>query len=129
MPIKEMKLYTREHIQNNKTIIFVFGDNLERRGLGGQAAACRGESNTIGIPTKHSPQRYTAAYFTDEDYDTVKPTLDEEFSKIKGHLNLKRTIIFPEDGIGTGLAELPKRAPKIYNYIQYNIYQLKLKYP
>ena len=26
-------------------------------------------------------------------------------------------LIFPKDGLGTGLAELPKRAPKTYKYL------------
>ena len=47
---------------------YVFGDNMERRGLGGQAGVMRGEPNAIGVPTKWSPSNRPDAYFTDEDW-------------------------------------------------------------
>lgn len=28
------------------------------------------------------------------------------------------TVVIPEDGLGTGLAQLPQRAPKTYGYLR-----------
>ena len=35
------------------------------------------------------------------------------------------TIVLPEDGIGTGKAQLEKRAPKIYAFLQQELNKLK----
>ena len=58
---------TRALVRSKPGTIFVFGDNMEGRGYGGQAAAMRGEPNAIGVPTKWRPQRDERAYFRDED--------------------------------------------------------------
>jgi len=105
---------TRKYIQEHEDTIFVFGDNVEGYGNGGQAAEARGENNVIGIPTKWSPREF----FKDEDYDKVIPIIDAAFQQIKYQLNIMgfNIVFFPD--IGKGLAELPKRAPKIYQYIK-----------
>ena len=41
---------TRKDVRENRFKIYVFGDNLQKIGYGGQAKAMRGEYNTIGIP-------------------------------------------------------------------------------
>lgn len=61
--IERMQFITREYVRANRDKLFLFGDNLERRGLGGQAAAMRDEPNAIGIPTKKSPSYKNAAFF------------------------------------------------------------------
>jgi hypothetical protein len=38
---------TRAMVKADRASLFVFGDNMEGRGFGGQAAAMRGELNTI----------------------------------------------------------------------------------
>jgi hypothetical protein len=43
---------TREMVQADRNTVYVFGDNVARHGLGGQAKAMRGEPNTIGVSTK-----------------------------------------------------------------------------
>jgi hypothetical protein len=53
--IIQKQWYTKEEIQCNPDKIYVFGDNEVRKGNGGQAKACRGEPNTIGIRTKALP--------------------------------------------------------------------------
>ena len=49
------------------TTVFVFGDNMERCGFGGQAAAMRGEPNAVGVPTKWAPGSAPADFFCDDD--------------------------------------------------------------
>ncbi|MBK6589930.1 MAG: hypothetical protein IPG22_16715 [Acidobacteria bacterium] len=50
-----MKWITRAFVREHRDRIFLYGDNLTRRGFGGQAAAMRGEPNVVGIPTKKLP--------------------------------------------------------------------------
>lgn len=102
-------------VQSEPDTLFVFGDNIEQRGFGGQARAMRGEPNGVGIPTKRKPLHLESAYFTDSDFDEVKPLIDAAFEKLRAHSG---PIVWPVDGIGTGLAELPQRAPRIYQYIK-----------
>jgi hypothetical protein len=50
-----MRWLTRKDLRRRPDIIFLFRDNLEQRGFGGQAKAMRGEPNAIGIPTDKKP--------------------------------------------------------------------------
>lgn len=50
--IERMRHISRAYVRANRDKLFLFGDNLERRGFGGQAAAMRAEPNAVGIPTK-----------------------------------------------------------------------------
>lgn len=118
MPIEVVKMFTPSLLKSRSDDIFVFGDNMERRGKGGQAAVCRDKPNAVGIPTKWGPRRDEDAYFTDDDFARVKDTITQDFLKLVEHARNGGTVIFPEDGIGTGRAELDTRAPRIYRYIQ-----------
>jgi hypothetical protein len=44
----------------------------------------------------------------------VKSAIEDAFRKLEAHLASGRDIILPADGIGTGLAELPTRAPRLF---------------
>lgn len=114
MPIKLVKWYTREMAQNNPNALFVFGDNLVRKGYGGQAAALRGEPNAVGIPTKVSP----SVYMSDKDFEKAKIAIDEAFDTLNTHLEKGGVVVWPVDGVGTGLAQLEIRAPKVWNYLK-----------
>jgi hypothetical protein len=105
-------------------MIFVFGDNMQRRGLGGQAKEMRGEPNAIGVPTKWRPDMRPEAFFSDADFDDVRPSIDEAFNDISAYLDLGFDIVIPADSLGTGLADLPRRAPRIYRYIEDKIASL-----
>jgi len=61
------KWITREELQRHPELIFVFGDNMLRKGFGGQAKEMRGEPNAVGVPVKWRPSRDAGAYFTDRD--------------------------------------------------------------
>ena len=106
--------------------LFVFGDNIERRGFGGQAAAMRGEPNAIGVPTKWKPERGQDAYFTDADADLfqVRDAIITAFQQMEAALAAGRDVVIPADGLGTGLADLPTRAPRIYRAIERRIANL-----
>lgn len=117
MPIKYVARYTRAEIQANPQNYYVFGDNLSQRGRGGQAKECRDEPNTVGIPTKRVPSMDESAFLSDVDYDTVKPIIQHRFRVLAEHLSGGGDVVWPKDGVGTGLAQLPQRAPKIAAFI------------
>jgi hypothetical protein len=100
--------------------LFCFGDNMQRRGMGGQAAAMRGAANAIGVPTKWAPAHHPDAYFTDDDWRDadVRQAIAGAFDQIEAALVAGRDVVIPAAGLGTGLAELPRRAPRIFAYIE-----------
>lgn len=118
-----MKRITREYVRDNPDKIFVFGDNLKQRGMGGQAKEMRGEPNSIGIVTKKKPSNTPDSYFTDEEYDINCQEIDKCFFPLE-QIDKDITIVIPENGIGTGLAELDERAPKTFAYLQRKMMQL-----
>jgi hypothetical protein len=117
-------------IANRDTRVYVFGDNMARSGLGGQAASMRGEPNAIGIPTKWLPSMSTAAFFCDEDFTKpeVRSAIDGAFEKIIFSLENGKDVVIPVVGIGTGFAQLPWKAPKIYDYITNRFQRLREEY-
>jgi len=121
----KVERYTRFVIRARPTWLYVFGDNMKRRGLGGQAKEARGEPNAIGIPTKWAPGTRGVDYFTSGDLYAVKDILDQAFEKLEAHLAAGGCVVWPADGIGTGLAELPTRAPKIHAYIEERLRRLE----
>lgn len=120
-------LITREYVRANPTMMFVFGDNMARRGYGGQAKAMRNEPNAIGVPTKWTPSLEDAAYFYDADWDQlmVRDAIMRAFQQIENALTLGHDVVIPSDGLGTGLADLPKRGPRIFEYIEKRIKALE----
>ncbi len=89
---------------------------MQRKGRKGQAAEMRGEPNAVGIPTKWLPATTEDAYFSDDAWRSheVKSAIEDAFKKLEAHLASGRDIILPADGIGTGLAELSTRAPRLF---------------
>lgn len=96
--------------------IFIFGDNDIGKGLGGQAVI-RDQPNAFGIPTKKLPFMSEGSFYTDNEYKHNKAMIDAAIENIKEHLPAYKGIIYPEAGLGTGLAELDTRAPKTFEYL------------
>lgn len=128
MPIEFVKRYSREEIRANRRKIYIFGDNMQQRGLGGQAGAARFEPNTIGVPTKWRPGRGRADYFSDADLFEVMPSITHSFRRMRDILRAGETIVWPEDGVGSGRAELKQRAPMIAEFIQLCIRALQKEF-
>ena len=112
---------TREIVRRNKNKIYLFGDNLEREGYGGQAAAMRGELNAIGIPTKKKPDMSESSFFTDDEFEDNKDAIDAAVARIPKDA----TVIIPMAGLGTGRAQLKERAPKTFEYLNKKIRDLQ----
>lgn len=124
MPIRVMHRYYRQDAINNPNWLFVFGDNFARVGTGGQAKEMRGEPNAIGIATKMKPLFAEDAYLTDSDLLRAAAEFNLKFSLLHRHLDRGGVVVWPEDGIGTGYAELISRAPKIWALL--DTYKAKL---
>ncbi len=124
--IRQHRIY-RADIRANRRILYIFGDNLDRKGFGGQAKEMRGEDNSFGIATKRSiSHNYPTDYFFDGQED-VMPRLAEEFSRLRALLakGQYKAAVIPLDGIGTGLSRMPQYAPKALHYINNQLNQLK----
>jgi len=131
MIVIKQKWIRREDLQANPNVIYLFGDNQLRIGLGGQAKEMRGEHNAVGICTKMSPSEF----MSDDQLDFNKSIIDYDFKRIKqktvkvagfwNYMMGRNIVVVPIDGLGTGLAELPTRAPKTYAYLCEKLEQLK----
>lgn len=111
--ITQKRIY-RSDLQKNPKSLFIFGDNIIRQGFGGQAAECRGEPNAHGIATKVSPMEFMSD--SEAHMSVVANDIDILLEKLKsGEYNI---LVIPEDGIGTGLAEMDKYAPALFSSIQ-----------
>lgn len=124
--IYQYRIY-RKDLKANPDFLYIFGDNLSRQGLGGQAKEMRDEVNAFGIATKRSiTHNYPEDYFFDDQED-VTIILYEEFERLKKTIreNAYRTIVWPLDGIGTGLARMPEFAPKALKYIDQKFEEIK----
>jgi hypothetical protein len=100
-----------ESVMQNPDALYVFGDNTIRKGEAGQAVI-RNCPNSLGVCTKRVPSMSEDSFFTDteEDWKTIKDDL-ENLKKLSKDF---KYIIFPGDGIGTGLSKMPEKCPKNY---------------
>lgn len=108
------KYITRAYIQKHPNRLFIFGDNLLKQGLGGQAKECRGEPNTFGIPTKRRPSWDVDAFFTDEPSSLAEfyIALTVAFAELRQKIweqKFRYLFIIPRMGIGLAhLQDQPK---------------------
>ncbi len=112
--IEYRKFITRVMLQEEREKLFVFGDNLERRGFGGQAKAMRGEPNAIGIPTKRLPTMDPEAFLNDGDILVWLCAIYDDYQILLNHQGM---IIWPAEGIGTGRARLKLSSPMIWRCV------------
>ena len=117
MIILQKRIY-RSDLRMNPKVFYVFGDNEERTGLKGQAAEMRGEPNAIGFRTKKAPSSSFYAFWRDKEFERLKPLIDEDIAVIRSKIEAGHVIVYPADGVGTGLSALPQNAPQTYDYIQ-----------
>ncbi|MEN3238250.1 hypothetical protein PUR29_32910 [Methylobacterium ajmalii] len=125
MPIIREPRITRQMVREHPDRLFVFGDNLARVGYGGQAREMRDEPNAVGIPTKKLPTMTENAFFSDADVAGFRAAAAPEFERLALHLRAGGTVVWPEAGIGTGLADLRLRAPRVWGSLQRAIAKLE----
>ncbi len=128
MPVITQKFITRADLKANPDRLYLFGDNEARVGTGGQAREMRGEPNAVGICTKRTPGTVEIAYWNDDEVARITPIIDADFMPVFQRLlnEPDLIVVVPEDGLGTGLAELATRAPQTLTYINEWISILKM---
>lgn len=125
--IKEVQyIILRSIVRLNPKTLYLFGDNILRRGLGGQAKEMRDEPNTSGIITKLYPDNRITSFMHDSQLDKNKTLIERDINlaiekyKSGGYENL---VIPP---MGVGLAKLPEKAPLTYKFLRQEIERLKM---
>ncbi|MGL4640495.1 MAG: hypothetical protein ACRCVX_12305 [Shewanella sp.] len=116
MPVKYVNWIARDMLRAEPEARFVFGDNSRRIGFGGQAKEMRGEPNAIGVATKFAPGMAESDFFADGNLRAIATVIDD-LCLLGRQLANDRTVYVPHDGLGTGLSQLPQRAPAIANLI------------
>lgn len=122
MPILFYKgWYSPELCELNPDIIFVFGDNVRRIGMGGQAII-RKQRNVYGIATKRIGDMHRDSFFREGNEEDRKH-VDQDLAGLRKLLEEGRTVVIPveraTDRISLGLARarLPEVAPTLYQHI------------
>lgn len=116
--------WTEEGVESTPNSLYVFGDNNVGIGKGGQAII-RDLPNTIGIPTKKYPSCNKSSYYNDAEIADNIVHIDKAIQSILKRSKDYKEIVFPADGLGTGLSELPRRAPKTFAYLVDAVEKLK----
>jgi len=94
------KVIDGKFLASNPDCIFVFGDNLKRRGYGG-GAALRDYTNTYGFITKKYPSNDPTSFYS---YDEYREIFFEEFNKFIDYTLEHRDKTFLVSRLGAGLA-------------------------
>lgn len=125
--------YTRDAVSKDLNNFYLFGDNTDDR-LNTHyvptqtQAVIRGLPNAIGIDTKHNRGWDISSFLSDADFDSMQEHYNNQFKLIEDKLKEGHNVIIPRAGIGTGKAQLPSKAPKIFEDINnrisnlYNVY-------
>lgn len=125
MPILYQKIIHREDLKKNPSVLYLFGDNDVRIGLGGQAAEMRGEGNAVGVRTKRAPGRESGDFWSDKSFDQNCAKIEEDLGRAKSHLRRGGLLVVPLDGIGTGYAQMERRCPRTFHVLQQSLASLE----
>lgn len=117
MPIIVQKFIYRSDLRDNPYAAYVFGDNTERVGMGGQAKEMRHEPNAMGVVTKWRDGMECNDFFYDSQFKETKKLIDADFAPVVARLKMVGVVVIPLDWLGTGYSQLPKRAPNTHAYI------------
>ena len=120
MPLIFQSRIYRADLKANPSVLFVFGDNPERQGFGGQAGEMRGEPNAVGVATCS-----LSVPWSDHDAEEQCALIDADMAPLFETLRDGGLVIFPLDGIGTGIADLERRSPLTWAHLQQRITELK----
>jgi len=115
------QMYSKELLRVHPDKLFIFGDNMESRGKGGQATI-RDEPNAYGIATKHSPHTGGSAYFSNDDLfnQKVMHRLNRQLD-ILDDKAIGTVLVFPAGGLGTGLSAMPEHCPKLFAWLGFQL--------
>ena len=119
--IRYQKMIYRADLRANPDTLYVFGDNEQRVGNGGQAGEMRGEPNAIGVATLSFEHPWG-----DHDFLHQAAVIDADLAPVVAALLLGQEVVLPLDGIGTGIAQLRERSPGTFEHLQIRWRQLAL---
>lgn len=106
-----------EHLVKNSNTLFVFDDNVKRCGKNGLSKLLRDKDYAVGIATSWSSDIDGDFYFTDDKFEEIKDIIDKDIYRLYVYIDKGYDLIFPKKGIGSGLSDLPNKAPKVYEYL------------
>jgi hypothetical protein len=129
MGIRYAVSYLRDQIRAAPETLYIFGDNFDRKGFGGQAAEARGEPNAVGIPTKRAPSMRPEAFITDAHLARLKAEARPALDRLRRHLDAGGDVVMPGAGIGTGLAQMATRAPACWAWLCTELRALGIENP
>jgi hypothetical protein len=118
LEVRYQKMIYREDLRDHPKSLYIFGDNVARVGMGGQAKHMRGEPNAFGIVTKLAPTYNPDDFMKDTEAHAI--LVQKDFILLLMNLRANKyyeTLVIPQDGIGTGIAALKDNAPQILEYI------------
>lgn len=112
------KIITKDKVKENTDVLYLFGDNLLRKGLGGQAKEMRGEENALGVVSKKYPSNNISSFYTDDDFYSWLEVFSVDIKNLAEKINSGKykALVIPQ--IGVGLADLPNKAPRIWKYLK-----------
>ena len=125
MPVVRQKRIVRAELQANPHVLYMFGDNDQRDGYGGQAAEMRDEENAAGVRTKWAPSNEASAFFSDHEFDRITVLIDADLESAREKLAEGGVVVIPLDGLGTGLSRLPQKAPRIAAFLEERLAELE----
>ena len=91
---------TNQFLNNNPNALFVFGDNLIRKGYGG-AAVLRDHPQAIGFVTKKFPDNRDTSFYDPVEYESL---FFQELKKLENEIESKPDKTFYISQLGGGLA-------------------------
>lgn len=118
MPVIFQHRIYRSDLRLNPSVTYVFGDNVARKGFGGQAAEMRGEPNSIGIVTKWIPTMRDEAFFYDHQKERIILLIRSDMEQVNKLISDGKIVVIPSDGLGSGLSRLNQTAPLILSFIE-----------
>ena len=116
------KMITAEYLRAHPEVVFVFGDNFQRRGKKG-AAILRDEPNAYGFVTKRAPNYNDESFFRPADYLAV---FWAEMAKLVKEVGDHPARTYLVSKLGAGLANRYRIYEEV---IQPVLVSLKNQYP
>lgn len=116
--------WTVQDAKNHPDWLFVYGDNDVHQGIGGQAVV-RTQDNSAGIPTKKYPSNHLNSFYNDKELQLNKQKIKNAIDKVIERSVNYRFVVMPENGLGTGLADLPNKAPLTNKYLVDKLEEMK----
>lgn len=117
--------WTELDVMKRPKWLFLFGDNVVSSGKRGQAVI-RDCSNSFGIVTKKYPSLKDDAFLNDDELVQNQMIINICINSLYEIIKSKKydVLVVPENGFGTGLAKLPSKAPKTFDYLKHQLNSL-----